>query len=271
MGSGNQEASMLNYAESEFIKKHGMSEEEFDKLKINPKSILILAYIRSIFINQQKNLKQFGINPYSRFLQFQKSNKLNQRFSYEAIDYIIFKNDKRKEFKNIRLYDFPKTLINDDPRKVPLNKKIPTNNKGEFIMITSIYEMFSTDLKNDISIISIPGANIDEIKLLCDSCIHFSTIESEIKKLYSNAEFQKKSILSSSEEASDIQLLDALQQYNGKFVFQQENKVLVFLHNFAVDVNYKSPKQELKENTPSFDFFILCIKELTKYINIKFI
>ncbi|MFN9110149.1 MAG: hypothetical protein ACK5XN_08790, partial [Bacteroidota bacterium] len=186
VGNYEQEKSLIENSKKKF-----MEENKDVKDDISGRAIFIME-IENFYSTQVAQLKQIGLQPISKFNNFEKQQKLNNEIGSLSVNYTIVKDKEQKDYRNIKISNLPKKIFkvfNSEDFKI--NKKINIS-EDEFVIFNSLDFLFFIDSIHEVKIVSIDNADINEVRSICDSFLNFYKIESELKKTYPNLQSQVK-------------------------------------------------------------------------------
>jgi hypothetical protein len=235
--------------------QYHMPKNFITKNKISLKVLEILFGSEIFFNNYAENIKKQQYVR-SKFEYFEKNKYIYNKLTKKQITI-----EKKKPDGSITLYEdnkIPQDLYNYC-KNLPLEK---WKNWGKDLVrvisqkyenpILTIYKVYILDIKNTtesqvINIInSIPGSKAQ-------------ILSEELKNIYqNNASVQLRKIRHDSQNAEDINILDAIKYSGNIYVTQYEENVLVFLLDKVYKKNFRIPKLANNKNS---------IRQLMKMLN----
>jgi hypothetical protein len=259
-----QEASFFEGAMKHVTKDLKMKPEDFKVFTVN--SLFMFFCTTKFFLHQAKAMK---LNPFSKFKNYENLETFENKNSLFITTYEIFHPDGTfKIYHNIKQQNLPNVLLPYIVKKTPL-KQLITLPDGTQVMFHRITRMYYSDQINEIQIINIPTQDKENVESITKSFLTNKKILTELKRIYPNLEHQIRHISQNSTNPEDIDILNALEHYRGRLIFEQDEKIMVLLHLGTVSKNAKLEKQQIKDH--SHDLFVLLQIALRQFgVNIIF-
>ena len=236
-----------NQVQKDFFKTYGISKnkEEF----ITKNAMMVIHGVNLFYIQQKKMLQnQFAVNPISKFFHHYKQKDLNNQNNYYISSYTIYNNpDHSQYFRDIQQNNMEIEIFNIILHNPQIEKKIMLS-ANRYVIFHSLERIYKSDIINEIAIISLDSTHSDYVYSICDSKLINKNILTDLKKI-NGSEVNIKYISRNTQNSEEINILNAIDHSRGKYITDQENKIIILLLLDTYEKNFKLKKENSKEDS----------------------